>query len=142
MAVIPRFQYKIASGLNVGSGSLVNVELIKPTGGTYFYAPDSYGTYSLGQRKMRLNGTLFNSGYKVLVWKFDYITWVQVRYLMTTYCSSAYDGDVTINTTTDATTTYSRLNAHMILPELPASEKNFTIFPHFRIVFTRLATAS
>lgn len=141
MAHSARYQYKIAAGNNQ-SGSLVNIELIKPTGGTYFYAPDSYGTYDPGQERLRLNGRLFFGGYPNLIWKFDYLTLVQLRYLMTTYCSSGYDGLVTIATKTDAVDTYSNLNATMILPKLPTSEKNFVIFPHYKILFTRLSTAS
>jgi hypothetical protein len=138
----PVYSYKIGVGYNVASGSLVNIETIRPTNDRLFYPPDTYGSYRSGLRKTRLNGLDFLSGYPSLVWRFDYMTRAQLRYLMDTYCSSGLSGKVTINTTTNNTTTYSRLNAVMHLPDLAEAQKNTLIFTHVPVVFQRLATAS
>lgn len=141
MANPPQFSYKLASGLNVASGSLVNIETIKPTGDKYFYAPEVYGSYRSGLRKVRLNDLDFLAGYPSLIWKFDYMTRAQLRYLMDTYCSSGLSGLVTINTTTNNTTTYARLNAVMHLPDLAEAQKNTLIFTHVPVQFRKLTTA-
>lgn len=142
MANPPQFLYKIGAGYNVASGSLSNIETIKPTNDKYFYAPESYGTYRSGLRKTRLTDLDFFAGYASLIWKFDFLTRAQLLYLMTTYCSGGLSGPVTINTTTNNLTTYSRLNAVMHLPDLAEAQKNSLIFAHVPVLFRKLATAA
>lgn len=143
---IPLYSYKIGAGYNVASGSLVNIESIKPTGDKYFYPPDAFGSYRSGLRKTRLTDVDFLAGYASLVWRFDRLTRAQLYYLMSTYCSGGLSGLVTINTTTNVISsgapTYTRLNAVMHLPDLAEAQKNTTIFVHVPVQFRKLATAS
>lgn len=134
----PYYSYRLGVGHSVALGSLTNIETITPTGGTRFYPPDCYGSYNPGVAKVRTDGQLYFAGFPSVQWRFRRLTWVQHRYLMTTYCSSGYSGKVTIYTTTDNPNTYARYNAIMVLPKLSDSQKNFTIFADYVITFIKM----
>ncbi len=147
MTPTPRYQYKIAAGYNVGSGSLVNIETIKPTGDTYFYPPQSYGFYNPGGDIIRGDGSLYVQGYPSTQWVWagnpsGRLTPGQEYYLQTTYCNGGRSGQVTILTTTDVVSsgvpTYARFNAIIRLSKLPDSGKNFKNFGQFVAYFTRM----
>lgn len=138
---LPLQQYKIASGYNVAAGSLVNIETILPTNDVYFYSPKALGFYDPGQEKVRGDGTILYAGFPYLYWEIDAITRAQDAYLKTTYCSGGFSGKVTINTTL-GTTTFSRMNAVMILPKNIDSDGQFFATQKYKIKMTRLVAST
>lgn len=141
MSASPFYQYKIASGYNVGAGSLVNIESITPTNDIYsFFAPKAYGFYDPGQRKVRGDGTILMVGFPTVTWVFDVVTRLQHEYLIANYGNNGYSGKVTINTRLGSTS-YSRMNAIMLIPKPIEADGPTYAFKNYRVTFTRLATA-
>ncbi len=136
------YDYRIGAGWNVALGSLTNIETITPTGEPTFKAPDVYGSYDPGVRRIRADGSLYHAGFGMVQWRFAGITRGQVRYLMETYCANGYSGKVTINTRLDDPDTYTRYNAYMLLPKLSESQKRSWAFQDYIVRFTRLAASS
>ena len=137
----PLQQYKIASGYNVASGSLVNVETIVPSGDQPFFSPRASGLYDPGTERDRGDGTILYVGFAWLYWEFQVMTRAQLAYLRTTYCGGDWSGKVTINTTLGGTT-YSRMNAVMKLPKPVDSDGAFFAFKNYRAKMTRLVASS
>ena len=137
------YQYKIATGWNVASGSLVNIETIKATGDVRpFGPPDADGGYDDGILRIKGDGTGTLAGWAVVAWKFKSITKNQRYYLYYTINGGSLIGKVTINTVTTQPGTYTRYNALMVLPKLRESQKNFRIFENYIVLMTRLTTPS
>lgn len=135
----PRYSYAIGAGYNLPLGSLTNVELIIPTGGTPFYPPESYGTYDPGDDRIRGDGTLYQAGFAFCEWRWGgRITRLQISHLQDTYCAGGRSGKVTIYTKTDDANTYARYNALMLLPKLPDSRHSFTIQQDYNVRMTRM----
>lgn len=136
----PQYNYKIASGYNMPSGSLQNVEAIRPPGGTYFYPPSAYSAFDPGTVRIRVDGQIYNSGFPSATWHFDTMTRLQYQYLMSTYTTggNSYSGTVTMQTPNVAGT-YTQYNAIMVLPALPEVERNFTYFRNVSVKMTRLS---
>lgn len=140
----PFYQYKIGAGYNVAANSLTNIESIKPTNDIYFFfAPKAYGFYDPGQRKVRGDGTILMVGFPVVTWEFDVITRLQHEYLIATYSTggNTYSGKVTINTRL-GTSSYSRMNAVMVIPKPVETDGATYAFRNYRVLFTRLAAAA
>lgn len=116
--------YRIAAGYNVALGSLVNIERIKPTNDQYFFAPYAIGSGSPGQKKVKLNGPSYRSGYPSVDWVFGVLTRVQYEYLKTTYCGGGFTGEVTIYTTVSGNS-YSRYNAVIDVPPTIEIQNSF-----------------
>lgn len=135
------YDYRIAATWNVALNSLTNVESLVPSNSRRFYAPVSEGLYDPGQYKIRGDGTIFLEGYPETVWRFDALHHLQYFYLRDTILSGAYAGKVTIYTRL-ATTTYSRMNAVMILPKPSELQWKPSGFPDVSIRMTRLAASS
>lgn len=135
------YLFKIGAGWNLPDGSLTNVEDIHPTNDVNCYPP--VALYNPGNYLIRGDGSLYIAGYPAVQWVFGgnpggKITRLQARYFQDTYCNGGYSGTVTINTLTDNPGTYTRANAVMILPKLPDSGKNFTVFQSYQISLTRI----
>lgn len=122
---MPVYQFKIAAGWNVSAGSLVNIEVIKPTGSQYFYPPDPNPGYDDGNENVRGDQMVAFNGFPSVPWRFMILYRTQWYYLYHTINGDSLTGKVTINTLTNKDTTYTRLNAIMDLPKLSGSQKNF-----------------
>lgn len=133
----PRYSYAIGAGWNLPLGSLTNIELITPTGGTPFYPPESYGTYDPGDDRIRGDGTLYQAGFAFCEWKWGKITRLQISHLSDTYCASGRSGKITVYTRVTSNS-YSRFNAVMLLPKLPDSRHNFLVQQDYVVRLTRL----
>ena len=141
--IIPRYDFRIASGYNQPLGSLVNIETIVPTGDQAFYPPVSYGEYDPGTFKLRGNGRLYLSGHASTAWAWTgnpggRLTPAQDRYLSDTYAGGGRDGTVTIYSPMEVQGTYARYNAVMTLPKLPEAGRNFHNLQTYTVRFTRL----
>lgn len=123
----PTSNYKIAATYNVALNSLTNIELIKPTGDQYFYAPLAIPFGSPGARRVRLDGTSIDAGYPSVEWRFGVLTRLQYEYLKSTYGAGGYSGQVTILTTLSSNT-YARYNAIIDIPETRAIGSGFFAF--------------
>ncbi len=133
--------YQIAVGHN-NAGGLATLEGITPSGDIYAFQPfQVYPNYSAGEFAIRADGLLYVRGYPFQEWRFALMSWVQFRYLQTTYCNGGYAGEVTIRTRLEDPTTYANYNAVMRLPQLinqrrisSAKSLNDVIVTHTRIV--------
>jgi len=136
----PQYEYKLASGYNLPSGSLTNIEAIRPNGGSYFYPPSAYSAYNPGSVRIRVDGQVYNTGFPSATWKFDTMFRDQYQYLMQNYTTggNSYSGTVTVQTR-DVAGTYQTYNAVMVLPTLPEIERNFRAYRNVSIKFTRLS---
>ncbi len=132
--------YRIATGFNVALGSLTNIEGITPPGDEPFAAPKALPLYDQGKIAVRLNGLQFTRGYPNVQWFFSRMTYVQLAYLASTYCSGGLSGQVTIYTTLGAAA-YSRMNAVINLPK-PATLRSQYRYTDVAITFTRLSASS
>lgn len=142
---MPVYQFKIAAGWNQPTGSLVNVELIKPTGGKYFYPPDVYPGYDNGSENVRGDQMVAYNGFPSVPWRFMLLYKYQWYYLYHNINGDSNSGQVTINTLTNingVTPTYTRLNAIMDLPKLSSTQKNFDNVGPYTVVMRGLTTPS
>jgi len=136
----PQYQYKIAAGHDLPSGSLTNIEAIKPTNDRYFYAPEGYYAINPGTIRLRLDGTNYETGYPSTRWRFMTMTRAQYQYLISTYSTggNSYSGNVTINTRDATAGTYVKRNAIMHIPTPEQLTPNFTVVQNIEIKFSRL----
>lgn len=139
---MPVYQFKIAAGWNVASGSLTNIELIKPTGSQLFYPPDVYPGYDNGEENVRGDGMVSYNGFAEVPWRFMFLLKPQWNYLYSTINGNSNTGKVTINTLTNQVNNYTRLNAIMVLPKLSTTQKNFDNVGPYTVMMTRLTTPS
>jgi len=132
---------KIASGWNVGSGSLVDITAV--TDGTNHFAdPKSQYFYTPGQRLIRADGSVYNAGFAEVTWQFGIMFFNQLYYLQQTYCSGGWSGQVTILTNTLNPVSFSRLNAQMILPQPSELKAQMGWYVDVPVKFTMLLAAS
>ncbi len=138
----PQYNYKLASGQNLPSGSLVNIESIRPSV-KYFYPPSGYSSFNPGSVKLRTDGQVYNTGYPSAKWHFDTMWRDQYQYLQSTYCTggNGYSGTVVVQTVNQQGT-YTVYNSIMVLPTLPEMERNFISFRNVEVRFTRLQEVS
>lgn len=128
---------KIAAGNNNAAG-LVAIESITPSSDRPFYAPQSYGSYSPGEARVRADGTVTFSGFAAVEWRFSVLTLRQFAYLQDTYCAGGWSGLVTIRTRTDDPATYANYNAVMVLPTFDDVNRQFKAFRDVTVRFNRL----
>lgn len=134
--------YRIAAGWNVALGSLVNIESILPGGDLYrFKAPQAYGFYNAGQQRIRGDGMQYLAGFASVSWHWGVLTRPQFEYLRTTYCNGAFSGKVTIYTTLGSSS-YSRMNAVMIVPSPAGLDGALYAFRDFNVQMIRLVASS
>lgn len=143
MTFTPQYSYKIAVGYNQPSGSLVNIETIRPSGDIRnFYAPEAYSAYNPGTPRYRLDGQNYNTGFPSTQWKFRNMTRLQYQYMRSQYCiGGGYSGTVTIQST-DQNGTQTRYNAIIQVPRTNELQRNFTAYTDVVISFIRLSTPS
>lgn len=143
MAVPPQYGYKIGSGYNLPDGSLTNVEMLRPNGGQYLYPPQGYNAFNPGSVRIRMDGQVYNTGFPSVEWKFDTVFRDQYRLWQSNFTigGNSYSGTVTM-VTPNIQGTYTKYNSVMILPTLPAIERNFTAYRNMTIKFTRLQEVS
>lgn len=125
---MPVYQFKIAAGWNVASGSLTNIEQIRPSGGQYFYPPAVDPGYDNGEENWRGDWMVSYNGFPSVPWLFGVFYKYQWYYLYNNINGGSNTGKVTINTLTyinPSTPTYTRGNAIMTLPKLSSVRKNF-----------------
>jgi hypothetical protein len=139
---MPVYQFAIAAGWDQPIGSLVNVELIKPTGGPYFHPPDVYPGYDDGNENVRGDQMVSFNGFPSVPWRFMSFWKIQRYYLYHAINGDSNSGKVTIYTLTNQNTTYSRQNAIMHLPELSQSQKNFDNIGPYTVTMRGLHAAS
>lgn len=133
--------YRIAAGWNVVLGSLVNIETILPGGDTYYFrAPQAYGFYLDGQRRVRGDHLIYTAGFPAVTWRFAVLTRKQYEYLRTTYCNGAFSGKVTIYTTLGSSS-YSRQNAVMVLPAPAGTDGALYAFRNYDVQMTALVAS-
>lgn len=139
---MPVYQFAIAAGWDQPLGSLTNVELLKPSDGPYFHAPDVYPGYDDGNPNIRGDRMVSYNGSPSLPWRFMSFWKSQRYYLYHTVNGDSNTGKVTIYTLTNKNTTYTRLNAIMNLPKLSQSSKNFDNIGPYTVTMTDLFNAS
>jgi len=142
---MPVYRFKIAAGWDVASGSLTNIELIKPTGSKYFYPPDVFPGYDDGQENVRGDQMVSFNGFPSVPWRFMILYKPQWYYLYNNINGGSLSGKVTINTLTNinsATPVYTRLNAIMDLPKLSGTQRNFSNIGPYTVTMRGLTTPS
>lgn len=108
--------YSIASGHNNAAG-LVAITSITPAGSTAFFAPQAYGTYRPGLRRVRADGAVYETGFAEATWTFRVMFGVQYDYLYTTYATDATNGNRVTIRTRNRNGTFANFNARLILPQ-------------------------
>lgn len=132
--------YKIATGWNVGSGSLTDIETIVVSG-QRFAGPKVTPLYDPGGRKYRTDGSVFNSGFSAITWRFGILYYQQWKYLRDTYCAGGFSGKVTIlSDTGDAV--FARWNAVLQLPFPNALKGSMTWYKDADITMARIVASS
>lgn len=130
----------ICAGYNQPLGNLLPIALIK-VNGIAFAEPKTQYFYTPGKRLIRADGSVYNSGFAEAVWNFGILTFDQLAYLQTNYCSGGWSGNITVLTTTIGTT-LSRLNAQLILPQPSELKAHMSWYIDVPIHLTRLTAAS
>jgi len=133
--------YALASGYNVPLGSLVKITSIIPGGDEAFAGPAGIAHYDPGLVKINGDGTIRLIGFAKVIWLEGFLTYAQLPYLSTTYCSGGLTGPVTIYTTL-GTPTFVRMNALMTLPKPTDLQSRMSWYTKAGIAFTRLKPAS
>ena len=129
---------KIAANYNNTLG-LVAWETILVTGDTQaFFPPVVYGGYSVGQERVRGDGTSYFSGRKVAHGQFGVITQNQFYYLQVTYCNGGYTGFVTVEIRTEDPNNYHTWNAILKLPQWSEVKKQSQAISPFPFLLRRL----
>ena len=134
--------YQIAAGHN-NTAALTLVTSLTSSGMTAIVEPVGIHLWTLGERRVALNGKVLREGFKSTAWEFSYLTVVQLKYLRHTF-----EGFVTIKTAIDGVT-WGNYNAVLSVPD--ASELSYVAFitdvtrgyvgggyQNVRLTFTRL----
>jgi hypothetical protein len=129
---------KVAAGYN-NTGSLTAWETIKPTGGTYFFAPVIFGLLDPGQDVIDLGGALDFEGFASSGILWTAITQLQVFYLQTTYCAGGFSGRITIEYRSLDPGNYVTANAILHLPKPANSQKKSRAYENYQGRLTRIA---
>lgn len=128
---------KIAAGYN-NTGSLIAWESIVPTGDVAFFAPVIYGSFDVGDKKFRLNGTPKYVGFGQAKAGWGVLTQAQRYYLQTTYCAGGYFGEVTMKFRLENPDSYVIANCILDLSKISESRKESQAFPEFFAYMQRL----
>ncbi len=132
--------YKIAANWNVGSGSLVDITSITPTGDEPFAEPKALPLFDDGLVKIRGDGSTGIYGFAAVTWMWTRLTYAQFSYLRSNYCNGGLSGKVTINTTLGSST-FVRMNAWITLKK-PREMRAEYRYQDAEVIFSRLAVAS
>ncbi len=133
------YDYKIGANYDLPDGSLTNIEDITPPGDEPFPAPQQYGNFRRGQRRVPLDGPDYVRGFQTDAWVWGFLTRAQEKYLRDTYCNGGYSGKVTYTTMSDDEDVYTRHNTIIRLPDHPEANADFTKFLNYRATFTRVS---
>jgi hypothetical protein len=116
MTMIFDSELQIAAGFNNAAG-LESIAGIVAAGDTRpFVAPRAWFNFSPGQQKIRLNQRLYFRGTLNAAWIFRFMTKNQWDHFSVTWCTSGYDGEVTIRTRLRDPNSFSNANAIVYLP--------------------------
>lgn len=107
----------------------------------YFADPKVLPMYDDGAIKLNGVGQVYVQGYATQPWFFNFMTYLQLKYLRDTYCSGGLSGNVTVLVNVGGSATLTRMNAVLILPK-PSELKGFPWYHDITIKFSRLRTAA
>lgn len=108
---------QIAAAHN-NTGGLTAIEDALTTDSVAKATVQSWGNFSLGEKRFRADGTLYHVGFPSTTWIFSIMSFTQYEAIQNTYCGAygAFSGLVTIKTNTVRATTYGNYNATLLLP--------------------------
>lgn len=108
--------YKIAVGHDNAAG-LVDITSITPSGSTAFFEPQAYGAYRPGIRRVRADGTPYETGFAEAIWTFAVLWGAQYTYLYATYATDATHGNKVTIATRGRDGAFANFNARLLLPQ-------------------------
>lgn len=117
---------KYAVGFN-NAGGLTAWESTADSNGVRFFPPTLYGLGDPGQRRYRLGGHVYHSGYAISGILF-FITQEQRYYIYNTLCSNSYDGEFTLQFRYENPATYIIANTIIEFDKLVDSNKQSRAF--------------
>lgn len=132
---------KIGAGWNVALGSLTDIATISVSG-IKFADPKTQYFYGHGQRTIRADGSVYDSGYPYITWRFGIMTFAQYPYAQSTWCSGGWSGQVTIYCPLNDPSSFQRMNAVLIVPQQTELRAHLGWYIDVPFMFTRLVAAS